>query len=60
MRCGISQYADQLGGRFDLGVVFTFIAGLLNVLAIYDACQGPAYEDDEQFAGVAAPATRTV
>ncbi|MBI5761718.1 MAG: hypothetical protein HZA46_24675 [Planctomycetales bacterium] len=50
---------DQLGGRFDLGVVFTFIAGLLNVLAIYDACQGPAYEDDEQTAGVAAPATRT-
>lgn len=38
---------DQLGGRFELGVVFTFIAGLLNVLAIYDAFQGPAYEDQE-------------
>ena len=23
------------------------IAGLLNILAIYDAYEGPAYEDDE-------------
>lgn len=38
---------DRLGGRFDLGVVFTFVAGLLNVLAIFDAFQGPAYEYDE-------------
>lgn len=30
-----------LNRRFDLGWVFTTIAGLLNVLAIYDACCGP-------------------
>lgn len=30
-----------LNRRFELGWVFTTIAGLLNVLAIYDACAGP-------------------
>ncbi len=33
----------RLGRRFELGTVFTMIAGLLNVLAIYDAWAGPAY-----------------
>lgn len=37
-----------LGSRFELGVVFTMIAGLLNILAIYDALEGPAYEDEEE------------
>jgi hypothetical protein len=37
----------ELGGRFELGVVYTLIAGLLNILAIYDAYEGPAYEDEE-------------
>lgn len=37
----------ELGGRFELGVVYTMIAGLLNILAIYDALEGPAYEDEE-------------
>ena len=32
----------QLGSFFDLGTVFTMIAGLLNVLAIWDAWGGPA------------------
>lgn len=38
----------ELGLRFELGVVFTMIAGLLNVLAIFDAIDGPAYGDEEQ------------
>lgn len=38
----------ELGGRFELGVVYTMIAGLLNILAIYDAYEGPAYENDEE------------
>jgi hypothetical protein len=38
----------ELGGRFELGVVYTMIAGLLNILAIYDALEGPAYEDEEE------------
>lgn len=33
----------RLNRRFELGTVFTMIAGLLNVLAIYDAVCGPAY-----------------
>ncbi len=34
----------ELGGRFELGVLYTMIAGLLNILAMYDAYEGPAYE----------------
>jgi hypothetical protein len=37
----------ELGSRFELGVVYTMIAGLLNLLAIFDAVYGPAYGDDE-------------
>ncbi len=37
----------ELGSRFELGVVYTMIAGLLNVLAIFDAVHGPAYGDEE-------------
>lgn len=32
---------------FELGTVYTMIAGLLNVLVIYDALAGPAGSDDE-------------
>lgn len=38
---------SELGSRFELGVVYTMIAGLLNLLAIFDAIYGPAYGDDE-------------
>ena len=38
---------DRLNGAlsqsFDIGSVFTWIAGLLNLLAIWDAADGPAY-----------------
>ncbi len=38
---------DRLNGDlsqyFDIGSVFTWIAGLLNLLAIWDAAEGPAY-----------------
>lgn len=33
----------DLNRRFELGTVFTMIAGLLNVLVIYDAWAGPAF-----------------
>jgi hypothetical protein len=42
-----------------LGTVFTMIAGLLNVLAIYDAWGGPAYaieKKDEEPAKTEQPA----
>jgi len=58
---------DRLNGalsqNFDIGSVFTWIAGLLNLLAIWDAAEGPAYgygdeeeiPDDEE----PAPAKKT-
>src|SRR5262249_32004266 len=33
---------------FELGTVYTMIAGLLNVLAIYDALAGPAHFGEEE------------
>jgi hypothetical protein len=33
----------QLGKFYELAAVFTWIAGLLNILAIWDAIEGPAY-----------------
>ena len=33
--------------RWDLGWVFTVIAGVLNILVIYDALAGPVVRDDE-------------
>lgn len=42
-----SHELDRLHGnlnrRFDIASVFTWIAGLLNLLAIWDAAEGPAY-----------------
>ncbi|TWU06680.1 hypothetical protein CA54_50790 [Symmachiella macrocystis] len=38
---------NELGRYFELGTLYTMIAGLLNVLAIYDAYEGPAYGDGE-------------
>ncbi|HWL10987.1 MAG TPA: DUF6677 family protein [Planctomicrobium sp.] len=34
---------DQLGKYYELALVFTWVAGLLNILAIWDAVEGPAY-----------------
>lgn len=40
----------RLGKAHEVAMVFTWIAGLLNILAIWDAVEGPAYgySDDEQ------------
>jgi hypothetical protein len=37
----LAQWNYQLGDYFEIGTVFTVIAGLLNILAIYDAYGGP-------------------
>jgi hypothetical protein len=34
---------------FEMGTVYTMIAGLLNVLAIYDACCGPVPTESAKF-----------
>ena len=33
----------RLGKLVEVGTIYTAIAGLLNILAIYDALEGPAY-----------------
>jgi hypothetical protein len=38
----------RLGKLVEVGTIYTTIAGLLNVLAIYDAFEGPAYADLEE------------
>jgi len=40
---GEDTLTAELGGRLEIAYVFTWIAGLLNVLAIWDALDGPAY-----------------
>ena len=35
----------RLGKLVDVGAIYTTVAGLLNILAIYDAYEGPAYQD---------------
>ena len=44
----LDELHKQLHRYFELGTVFTMIAGLLNVLAIYDAWGGPAYTSGKE------------
>ncbi|MEY2727082.1 MAG: hypothetical protein RLZZ458_2949 [Planctomycetota bacterium] len=39
----LDRLHGSLSRQFDVACVFTWIAGLLNLLAIWDAAQGPAY-----------------
>jgi hypothetical protein len=53
---GVDQLADwhkSLNRFFELGTVYTMVAGLLNILAIYDALDGPALTDEEREPGPA-------
>jgi TM2 domain-containing membrane protein YozV len=38
----------RLGKLVEIGTIYTAVAGLLNILAIYDAYEGPAYQDYEE------------
>lgn len=38
----------RLGKLVEVGTIYTTVAGLLNVLAIYDAFEGPAYDGLEE------------
>ncbi len=37
----LAKWQYQLGDMFEIGTVFTVVAGLLNILAVYDAYGGP-------------------
>jgi hypothetical protein len=41
----LPAWHQRLNIRFELGTLYTMIAGLLNVLAIYDAAAGPALSE---------------
>jgi hypothetical protein len=44
----LNEWNRQLPHRFELGTVYTMIAGLLNILAIYDAWGGPVASEEEE------------
>ena len=49
----LGMWHSEMRHYFDLGTLFTVVAGLLNILAIYDAFAGPAIhepEDDQEAA----------
>jgi hypothetical protein len=50
----LTEITGRLGKLHELALVFTWIAGLLNILAIWDCVQGPAYGiGDEQWSPMA-------
>ena len=39
----VQELNRRLGRRYEIALLFTWVAGLLNLLAIWDALEGPAY-----------------
>ena len=44
----LDELNKKLGHQFELGTVYTMIAGLLNILAIYDAWGGPVFAEPKK------------
>lgn len=44
----LSRWHEEAGVAFELGTLYTMVAGLLNVLAIYDAFAGPVFPKPEE------------
>jgi hypothetical protein len=44
----INGLHPRLGKLVEIGTIYTTVAGLLNILAIYDALEGPAYTDADE------------
>lgn len=58
----LAAWHAELGHLFDIATLYTFVAGLLNLLVIYDAFAGPGMlfeedDDDEDDDDAAAPAS---
>ena len=45
LQIDLNALQTRLGKLVDIVSIYTCIAGLLNILAIYDAYDGPAYQD---------------
>ena len=55
----VQELNRGLGRRYEIALLFTWVAGLLNLLAIWDAYEGPAYgygDEVDQPNGQPAPA----
>jgi hypothetical protein len=50
----------RLGKLVEIGTIYTTVAGLLNILAIYDAYEGPAYQDEDEEAPAREPSPQPV
>lgn len=46
-RPSLDELHEKLHRFFELGTVFTMVAGLLNILAVYDAWGGPVFAEPE-------------
>lgn len=44
----LAKWHDELKGFFEIASLYTMIAGLLNMLAIYDAFAGPVFPQPEE------------
>lgn len=59
----VQEMNRRLGRRYEIALLFTWVAGLLNLLAIWDAYEGPAYgygdevDQPEEQPSTAPPAT---
>jgi hypothetical protein len=42
----LNALQNRLGKMVEIGSIYTCIAGLLNILAIYDAYEGPAFQEE--------------
>ena len=44
----LSLWQERLNVRYDVGMLYTIVAGLLNILAIYDATCGPVVAEGDE------------
>jgi len=44
----INGLLARIGKPVEIGTIYTTVAGLLNILAIYDAYEGPAFQEGEE------------
>jgi len=54
----INSLYPTLGKFVEIGTLYTTVAGLLNILAMYDAFEGPAHVDDDQATSADDPKAR--
>jgi hypothetical protein len=44
----LAYWNEKLNVRYDIGMLYTMVAGLLNILAVYDALAGPVIAEDKK------------